>query len=51
MLPYLIRWPHVAIDHLEWGSSELGCAERVKYTQDFEDFMWKNNVKYFINNF
>ena len=51
MLSYPRKWPCVAIHQLEWSSSKLGYAESVKYTQDFEDFMQKSNVKYFLNNF
>ena len=33
-----------------WNMASLSCAERVRYTPDFEDLMWKKYVRCFINN-
>lgn len=29
--------PHVALEHLKCGNSELRCVERLKYTLEFKD--------------
>ena len=33
------KLPHLATHHSQWASLKLGCAESVKYTTGFEDFI------------
>lgn len=39
-------WPHVAAGHVTCGHSQWRRAVSVRNTPDFEDLVWKENIKH-----